>query len=216
MNKWFSKIILTKLISFRLWKTVGRREPAGRQDEMLAGIVVQNSKLAVLQVCWVQTAYWQWGDRKQGWQASDHSSRLSFSILKGWERDGWSFSLMVEYWPKISEYDDLRLQNLRPFKDSNQQPAVFIRPLRYLSSDPFGRKVALKHEAHTVLAQYLFDQRRRLWNTILGITWKIIMAELTVAFSALRLVIIRRRRRRKKVVCSSSSLPPLSHTALIR
>ena len=33
--------------------------------------------------------------------------------------------------------------------DSNQQPTAFIRPLRCLLSDPFGRKVALKHTAST-------------------------------------------------------------------
>ena len=62
-------------------------------------------------------------------------------------------------------------------------------------------RLSKKRKAYTVLAQYSFDLRRRLWNTILGITWKIIMAELMVALSALGLVIIRRLRRREKVVC---------------
>ena len=68
-------------------------------------------------------------------------------------------------------------------------------------------RLSVKNKVHTVLAQYSFDQRNFLWNAILGITWKIIMAELMVALSALGLVIIRRRRRREKVVCSA----PLTH-----
>ena len=39
----------------------------------------------------------------------------------------------------------VKAPTLRP--DSNQQPAAFIRPLCCLSSDPFGRKLALKHTA---------------------------------------------------------------------
>lgn len=45
-------------------------------------------------------------------KATDHSSRLCFNIPKGWERDGWLFSLMIENWPKMLVSDDLRLQNL--------------------------------------------------------------------------------------------------------
>ena len=37
-----------------------------------------------------------------------------------------------------------------------------------------------ENKAHTVLAQYSFDLRRRLRNTILGFTLKIIMSELMV------------------------------------
>ena len=74
-----------------------------------------------------------------------------------------------------------------------------------------------KNEEHTVLAHYSFDLRRHLWNTMLGITWQIIMAELMVALSALGLVILRRRRRREKsglfrpshTLCWFASTPPI-------
>ena len=49
---------------------------------------------------------------------------------------------------------NLKAPTHRP--DSNQQPAVFIRPLHCLSSDPFGRKVALKHTTSTA-ANYIIE-----------------------------------------------------------
>ena len=77
-------------------------------------------------------------------------------------------------------------------------------------------RLSEKNKVHTVLAHCSFDLRRRLWNTIVSITLKIIMAELMVALSARRLVIIRRRHRRETVVCSAhptlrwfASTPPI-------
>ena len=92
--------------------------------------------------------------------------------------------------------------------------------LASLKTENLNRVHTLDYQRKTkrtqVLDQYSFDRRIRLWNTILGITWKIIMAELIVAASALGLGIIRRRRKREKSSLFTIITSTHTHTTLIR